>query len=104
MKRTAAIVILAFCATMGCSKSRQNDSPKLDSTGKGSSASEGYKDANKNTPAAPAKSYEQGTGTNTGDRKNNQPSTTTSTPGTDHPGKGPSNGQSNETVPPGSKK
>lgn len=86
--------------SLGCT-SLKNDSPKRESTGAGSSASEGYKDANKNTPAAPAKSYDQGTGTNTGDAKNGQrPDTTSSTPGTDKPGQGPSNGQSNETIPP----
>jgi hypothetical protein len=86
--------------TVGCTKKLQSDSPKKESTGAGSSASEGYKDDNKNTPSAPARTPEQGTGTNTGDGKNNTPNTNTSTPGTDKPGQGPSNGQSNETNPP----
>ena len=98
MRYTAAVLALAMIAGTGCTKKLQNDSPKRESTGD-ASASEGYKDENKKTPAAPARTPEQGTGSNTGDQKDNKPSTNTSTPGTDKPGQGPSNGQSNETVP-----
>ncbi len=98
MRYTAAILALTMVAGTACTKKLQNDSPKRESSGE-ASASEGYKDENKKTPAAPARTPEQGTGSNTGDQKDNQPSTNTSTPGTDKPGQGPSNGQSNETAP-----
>ena len=100
MKLSSVVLVLALGMSIGCTKKLQSDSPKRDSTGAGSSASEGYKDANKNTPSAPARTQDQGTGMNTGDGKDNKPNTNTSTPGTDKPGQGPSNGQSNETNPP----
>ncbi len=101
MKHLSIILLLALGMSISCSSRLQSDSPKRDSTGAGTSGSDGYKADNKDTPAAPAKSFDQGTGTNTGDAKDKQrPDTETSTPGTDKYGKGPSNGQSNETVPP----
>lgn len=100
MKMRGLLLLLALGMSVGCTKKLQGDSPKRDSTGAGSSASEEYKQENKQTPAAPAKSYDQGTGMNTGDGKKNSPDTNTSVPGTDKPGQGPSNGQSNETNPP----
>ena len=100
MRNLSLLLLLALGMSLGCTKKLQSDGPKRDSTGAGSSASEGYKEDNKNTPSAPARTQEQGTGMNTGDGKDNKPNTNTSTPGTDKPGQGPSNGQSNETTPP----
>ncbi len=101
MRRLPALLMLATLMLAGCTKKLQNDSPKRESTGEGASASDGYKDENKKTPAAPTKTPEQGTATNTGDNKgNNQPDTSTSTPDTAKPGKDAAKGHSNETVPP----
>jgi hypothetical protein len=99
-KRLTGVLLLAMMAGAGCSKKLQNDSPKRESSGD-ASASEGYKDENKNTPAAPAKSPEQGTATNGGTSNGGKPpDTTSSTPATNQPGTGQNNGHSNETVPP----
>jgi hypothetical protein len=101
MRKLPLVLMFAVLVTTACSKKLQSDSPKRESTGAGSSGSDGYKDANKDTPAAPARTPEQGTGTNTGDTKGNtQPDTESSTPGTDKPG---ATKHQNETTPPQAK-
>ncbi|HEY3929576.1 MAG TPA: hypothetical protein VGL89_14470 [Candidatus Koribacter sp.] len=99
MNRWLLALLLATTMTVGCTDKLAGDSPKLESTGAKASGSEEYSRYNKETPAAPPKSFEQGTGMNTGDGKDNTPDTNSSVPATVKPGHPQENGHPNETVP-----
>src|SRR5581483_9379045 len=86
MNRWAVVLLMTTAMTVGCTNKLGSDSPKLDSTGAGSSGSEGYQRDNKDTPAATPKNFNQGTGMNTGDGKSEQPDKDTSVPAGVKPG------------------
>lgn len=85
MRRLPVLLLVALATTVGCNTSKLgHDHPATATGAKEISPSEEYASANRTTPAAPAKSFAQGTGTNTGDAKDHQkPDRDTSTPATD---------------------